>query len=240
MDGATPYDDIAQWYDEIVEQDGFQHGLVVPILLDLVGEVRGQRVCDLACGQGYVSRRLAVRGAQVVGIDISTKLLGLAEERERSSPLGIQYRHGDVQAPGALAAERFDGVVCNMALISIPDLDAAVATASRVLDAGGWFVFSITQPCFQSPGSEWFTDEMGRRGRTIYEYFDERAWRSANPNGVRGRVDDYHRTLSTYVNTLAAHRLFLEAMVEPRRPPASSLPADDLIPSTLLARCTKR
>jgi ubiquinone/menaquinone biosynthesis C-methylase UbiE len=240
MGETAAYDDIAEWYDEIVEQDGFQHGLVVPVLLDLVGDVRGRRVCDLACGQGYVSRRLALRGAEVVGIDVSTKLLELAQQRERAEPLGIDYRNGDAQDLGVLAGERFDGVACNMALIAIPDLDATLATVSECIGPAGWFVFSITQPCFQAPGSEWFTDETGRRGRRVYEYFDERAWRSANPNGVRGRVGDHHRTLSTYVNTLADHGLLVEAMVEPRRPASDELPADDLIPSTLVARCIKR
>ena len=127
-----------------------------------------------------------------------------------------------------------------MALIAIADLGAALAVVSQCLDVGGSFVFSITQPCFQSPGSEWFTDDTGRRGRRIFEYFDERGWRSSNPDGVRGRVDDYHRTLSTYVNTLAAQSLFIDTMVEPRRPPSDRLPADDLIPSTLVARCAKR
>jgi len=240
MDEGVAYDDIAEWYDEIVEQDGFQHGLVVPVLLEMVGHVQGRWVCDLACGQGYVSRRLARRGAQVVGVDVSTKLLQLAQEHEQLEPFGIDYRRGNVQEAGVLAGQQFDGVVCNMALIAIPDLDATLATVSQCLDAGGWFVFSITQPCFQSPGSEWFTDEAGVRGRKVYEYFDERGWRSSNPDGVRGRVDDYHRTLSTYVNTLAANGLFIEAMVEPHQPASDTLPADDLIPSTLVARCTKR
>lgn len=240
MDTDAAYDHIAEWYDGIVEQDGFQHGLVVPALFGLVGDVQGQRICDLACGQGYVSRRLARRGADVVGVDVSTRLLELARAREHEEPLGINYRLGDVQDAQSLAGERFDGVVSNMALIAIPDLDATLATVSRCLDVGGWFVFSITQPCFQAPGSEWFVDDAGRRGRRIYEYFDERGWRSANPNGVRGRVDDYHRTLSTYVNTLADYGLLIDAMVEPRNAAADGVPADDLIPSTLVVRCTKR
>lgn len=239
--GERPaYDSIAEWYDENVEQHGFQHWLVVPVLLDLAGDVSGRRVCDLACGQGYVSRRLAERGAQVLGIDVSTRLLELAEERERRQPLGIEYRLGDVQDAAVLGDERLDGVVCNMGLIAIPNLSATLTTIRSALDRHGWLVFSITHPCFQAPGSEWFTDDEGRRGRKIYEYFDEVAWRSANPESVRGRVDDYHRTLSTYINTLARHELFIEELVEPRGPTTDAQPAYDMVPPALVARCTTR
>lgn len=240
MADGPAYDAIAQWYDEIVEQHGFQHWLVVPVLLDLAGDVTGRRVCDLACGQGYVSRRLAERGAHVVGIDVSTQLLELAEQRERLEPLGIEYRLGDVQDAAVLAGERFDGVVCNMGLIAIPDLAATLTTVRCTLDRHGWFAFSITHPCFQAPGSEWFTDDQRRRGRKIYEYFDEVAWRSGNPDSVRGRVDDYHRTLSTYINTLARHELFIDELAEPCGPSTGTQPAYDLVPPALVARCTTR
>jgi ubiquinone/menaquinone biosynthesis C-methylase UbiE len=237
MTDVPAYDAIAGWYDEIVERDGFLHWLVVPAVLDLAGEVAGQRVCDLACGQGYVSRRLAARGASVVGVDVSTELVERAREYERDQPLGIDYRVVDVQNPNALRGETFDGVTCNMALIAIADLTAAVRSVRSVLSVGGWFVFSITHPCFQSPSSRWLTDDTGRRARAIYEYFDERPWRSANPNGVRGRVDDHHRTLSTYVNTLLEFGLVLDRLLEPQAPASEVGDAPDPVPALLVARC---
>ncbi len=63
MTGAD-YDEIAGWYDEAVRGGPLAlfHEFVIPILLDLTGETEGQRICDLACGQGIVARRLAERG----------------------------------------------------------------------------------------------------------------------------------------------------------------------------------
>jgi hypothetical protein len=55
---------------------------------------------------------------------------------------------------------------------------------------------------------------------------------------VRGRVDDYHRTLSTYVNVLARHELFIEELAEPRGPSTGRQPAYDMVPPALVARCT--
>jgi SAM-dependent methyltransferase len=237
MSDDPAYDAIADWYDENVERDGFLHWLVVPALFDLVGDVSGQRVLDLACGQGYVSRRLADRGATVVGVDVSDALVERARHYEREQPRGIDYRVADVQDPQALACEHFDGVTCNMALIAIPDLAATVRAVRSVLAPGGWFVFSITHPCFQSPGSHWLPEELGRRGRATYEYFDERPWRSTNPDGVRGRVDDYHRTLSTYVNTLREHGLVVDRLLEPQAPASDDRNAPDLVPALLVGRC---
>ena len=44
-------------------------------VVPLFGDVSGRRVCDLACGQGRVARYLADRGARVVGVDISSRML---------------------------------------------------------------------------------------------------------------------------------------------------------------------
>ncbi len=57
------YDEIADWYNESIETNSLMHDLVLPPVFDLLGDVRGQRICDLACGQGVLSRALAERGA---------------------------------------------------------------------------------------------------------------------------------------------------------------------------------
>lgn len=60
-------------------------------LVDLLGDVRGMRILDLACGHGRITRELARRGARVTGIDISVALLGRALSAEAQEPLGIIY-----------------------------------------------------------------------------------------------------------------------------------------------------
>lgn len=66
-------------------------------LLGLLGDVTGKRVLDAACGHGLYSRILKQRGAaHVVGLDLSEPLLQVARDIEQKSPLGIEYRLGDV------------------------------------------------------------------------------------------------------------------------------------------------
>ena len=75
---TTPYDDVADWYDEHArsswEYPGDENDLVAT-LFRLTGDVDGLNVCDPARGQGTITRRLARAGADVVGVDISSRLL---------------------------------------------------------------------------------------------------------------------------------------------------------------------
>src|SRR5207244_9357187 len=99
----------------------------------LMGEVAGQRICDLACGQGRVARHLADRGASIVGIDLSAKLLAIARRHEEAAPRGIEYLHADARNLGGVADGTFDGVVCFMALMDIADLNPTLRSVARIL-----------------------------------------------------------------------------------------------------------
>src|ERR1017187_5179441 len=103
------YDSIASWYDESIRSGSLIHDLVVPVLLELTGDIRGQRVCDLACGQGVIARQLARRGASVVGVDVAEKMLEFARRSEEREPLRITYLHDDAQILSSIADATFDG-----------------------------------------------------------------------------------------------------------------------------------
>lgn len=243
MTGAG-YDEIAGWYDEAVRSGPLSlfHEWLMPFVFDLAGEVRGRRVCDLACGQGIVSRRLADRGAEVVGVDASAGMLDLARSYERDEPRGVTYIRGDAQRLDVLGDATFDGVVCNTALMDIPDLDATLRAGSRVLRPRGWFVFSVVHPVLQTPGSpRWVLEEGEIVGVELRNYFAEGFWRRDNPEGVRGRVGAYHRTLSTYVNALARSGLTIERFLEPRAAGrfAETAPVYVDVPVALVGRCGK-
>src|SRR2546429_8735226 len=149
------YNDIAQWYDQFVRERPVYMEVILPGLLSLVGEVEGEVICDLACGQGWVARELARREAQVTGLDLAPNLLALARRYEEQEPLGIVYVQGDAERADPLSDRQFTGCVCVMALINIPDLQATFQSVRRILKPGGWLVFAIPHPCFQSPHAQW-------------------------------------------------------------------------------------
>ncbi len=239
------YDRIAGWYDEAVREGplGPFHEWIIPIVLDLAGEVRGRRVLDLACGQGIVARRLADRGASVAGVDVSEKLLETARRYEREEPRGISYLLDDARTLDALEDAGFDGVVCNMSLMDIPDLGATLRAVSRVLRPGSWFMFSVVHPICQTPGSPWWVVEDGEIvGVEVRDYFAEGHWRRGNPEGIRGKLGAYHRTFGTYVDGLARSGLVLERLLEPRATGryAEVAPIHEKVPVALVIRCAKR
>jgi SAM-dependent methyltransferase len=204
-------------------------------LLELAGDVARLRLLDLACGQGRVSRALARRGGEIVGIDISEALLAKARAAEAEHPLGIAYVSGDAAAAEALAGQTFDGVVCNFGLSDIDDLDGALRTVAARLRPGGLFVFSILHPCFPGWGADAPSSWPPGGG-----YYREGWWLAANP-GFRGKVGANHRMLSTYLNALARHDLAVEHAVEPDPGPhwAAARPDADPVPVYLAVRCRR-
>src|SRR5260370_8736189 len=149
------YNDIAQWYDQFLRERPVYTEVPLPNVLALVGEVEGEVICDLACGQGWVAREWARRGAQVMGLDLAPNLLALARGYEEQEPLGIVYVQGDAQRAEQLRDRQFTGCVCVMALINIADLRATFESMRRILKPGGWLVFAIPHPCFDTPHAQW-------------------------------------------------------------------------------------
>jgi len=231
---TTPYDRIADWYDEFVrEGPGDSESLrrERSSISTLMGDIGGQQICDLACGQGRITRWLARAGASVVGVDISERLLEIARRDEEEESLGITYVQDDAQRLGRLSDHSFDGVVCTWSLVDIEDMTACFASVARVLRPEGWFVFLITHPCFDLPGSR-----AQGADKSLWNYFEEGFWRVDNPGGVKAKVGSYHRTLSTYVNGLAEAGLMIERMIEPQGGRHSVLDTNR-VPGFLFVRC---
>ncbi|AUX46619.1 methyltransferase UbiE [Sorangium cellulosum] len=86
----TQYDDLAEQYKKakrLAVSDVVEH-----TLLCRVGAVSGMSVLDLACGEGFNTRKLKQLGAgRTVGVDVSAEMIRLAREEEARQPLGIEY-----------------------------------------------------------------------------------------------------------------------------------------------------
>jgi 2-polyprenyl-3-methyl-5-hydroxy-6-metoxy-1,4-benzoquinol methylase len=209
MTAIARYDGVADYY-----ASGWGEDLTDPVtvaLFDVLGDVAGQRVLDVACGHGRISRGLARKGATVVGVDLSTAMLAKAEEMESNEPLGIRYLQSDAADPELLPGETYDAAVCSMGLSDIDNLDGTLTNIRRLVRPGGVFAFAILHPCF--PGIEGVSGAWPSDGT----YYDERYWQAdATLSVLRQQVGANHRTLSTYLNTLHHHGFTLTQTTEPQ------------------------
>lgn len=208
------YDSIADFYLQVsgiqlAAQGGDEDDPSTAALVALAGPVEDARVLDLGCGAGRASRALARRGAGVVGVDASRRLLDAAQQEEAARPLGVRYQHGDVTTSGWWDGTPFDVVVCNQALADIDDLSGVVDVAARVVVPAGKFVFSLLHPCSPGLGPETPSAWPPEGG-----YSAEGWWRADNA-GMRGKVGSHFRKLSTYLNTLIGAGFRLERTAEP-------------------------
>ena len=143
----------AAFWDQWMWDEGndFQRQLVWEPTERMLDIQSGERVLDVACGNGNFSRRLAARGARVVGIDFAEAMI----ERARSYPEvdrgEIAYALLDVTNPEELATlsgQPFDAAVANMALMDISDIAPLLDFLAESLRPGGRFVFSVSHPLF--------------------------------------------------------------------------------------------
>lgn len=93
--------------------------LLNPALFALLGDVTGKRILDAGCGQGYLCRLLAKRGASMTGIEPADIWCAYAVQRERAEPLAIRYIRADLSR-WQTEKDIFDVVVSNMVMMDIP------------------------------------------------------------------------------------------------------------------------
>lgn len=212
---TSDYDAYAAEYAAYVEQ---RDDPMEPHLLDLLGDASNQTVLDAGCGEGYLARILAARGAHVTGIDLSPRLIALARAKD---PMGqITYRVADLSAPLPEYHGCFDAVVSYFVLNDVEDYRGFVSTLAQALREGGRAVLAFNNPYAYIV-----------RKRLATAYFRSGA---SYPSGLAGagiKVRFYHRTLGEYLDAFLAAGLRLTKLLDVDRPEiAADRDAGKLLP----------
>jgi 2-polyprenyl-6-hydroxyphenyl methylase / 3-demethylubiquinone-9 3-methyltransferase len=133
------------WWDPDSEMFGPLHKLDplrVAWIDRLAGGVAGKRVLDVGCGGGILSESLAARGAQVLGIDLSDKALGVAKLHKLESGAKVDYRNVAAEDLAAEQPGAFDVVTCMEMLEHVPDPGSIVRACATLARPGGLVAFS--------------------------------------------------------------------------------------------------
>ena len=196
----TSWGNVADWYDGSVEREGsYQRELILPNLLRLMAIKPGEKIIDIACGQGMFSREFAKAGATISAFDISSELIKIAEEKSKG--LNVRYFVAPADKLPAKSAE-FDKATIILALQDIENFSGVVNETARVLKTGGELFVVINHPIFRFPKrTAWFYDEKRKiQSRIIDEYMSEtRVKMEVHPGVEKSAVTIYfHRPLQTY------------------------------------------
>lgn len=207
------YDSISDWYVRWVDQESWVHPTLSGHLFSMTGDITGSSILDLGCGEGIFSRAMARAGAKVTGVDVSIAMLNYARSRTHAD-LDVTYLQEDAQSLDAFNDCIFDGAICMLALMDIPDLAGAFRAVRRTVKDDGWLVVAITHPCFAGPHASWSGQGSGS-GCVVTTYLSEGQWFSKSVGGLRSQVGAWRRTLSTYLNTAREAGWDIETMLEP-------------------------
>lgn len=216
------------WDEQMGEGNAFVEVLVWPATTRLLAIEAGERVLDVACGNGLTSRRLAGLGARVVAIDFSEAMIARARRRTRPD-VDVEYAVVDAtDAEGLLAmgAGTFDAVSSSMALFDMAEIGPLFGAVARLLRPSGRFVFSVLHPCFNNPftvhGAE-LEDRSGELVTTysvkIPHYMTSTERRGLAIPGQPTPHPCFHRALTDLFGPLLAAGLVLDGFEERAFPP---------------------
>ena len=208
---ANPWDEYAAEYGQFIarrEQADLERDAILCRMLDLLGDLTGREVLDAGCGEGFLARVLAARGARVTGLDLSPRLIQMAREKD---PHGaMDYRVADLSRPLPELAERFDRIGSHLVLNDVADHRGFAATLASLARPGARVVLAFNNP-YSSVVREHIVDYFAHGALGVYG--------GMSAQGVKAHY--YHRTLEEYLDAFLGTGLRLAKLVdvpEPERP----------------------
>lgn len=196
---SNPWDAHADAYQRFVrlrEQADLTVDPFVTAMLASLGEVSAREVLDACCGEGFFSRVLAGRGARVIAIDLSPRLIEMARERQaRGGPEQhqIDYRVGDLTVPFPQLTGRFSLISSHLALNDVRDHRGFARVLADIAAPGARLVVAFNNP---------YSSLV--RGH-IKDYFENGAvgwYAGLAQRGIKAHY--YHRTLEEYLDAFFA------------------------------------
>ncbi len=180
--------------DWIDTDQAVRTGMLDSWMLDALGDVYGQTVIDIGCGEGRFCRLLAERGAVVTGVDLTEQLI---EQARAFGSEGETYVVGDAEDLEGVPDGSFDAAVSYIVLVDLLDYRRSVREAYRVLRPGGRFVVCNVHPMRSAviDFGGWIKDLDRKLFYPVDNYTEEgprefKWWRS---------FINMHRTLSSHV-----------------------------------------
>src|SRR3989344_5023409 len=217
MASDTFWGKIAPWYDKNMGEKGnyYHEHVVIPGTLKLLELKPGDRLLDLACGQGVLGRHIP-KEVDYLGIDAAPQLIESAKGRDLNSK--HIYKTGDVTADLKLGGEMFSHAAIILALQNIETPEGVIGNCARQLTTRGKLAIVLNHPAFRIPRqSSWEIDSNNKiEYRRINRYMSPlKIPVNAHPGERESAITwSFHYPLSTYSKMLYDAGLVIELMEE--------------------------
>lgn len=214
----TSFERFAEQYDKQMGDSGdYNHQHTIdPPLFELIGNPKGLVIYDIACGNGYIARRLKKEDAkEIIASDVSETLINIASTKYET--LGIKYKVREAEDFIDIPENHFDLVVIHMAIWYVNDVDTFLANVYRILKSNGRFIFSMDHPLKWSLYKAIEAVSQEEANTETEKYLEPRKVKTFN-NWLR-KQDDlsvYFRPQGYYINLCGKHNLLVKAIREPK------------------------
>jgi 2-polyprenyl-3-methyl-5-hydroxy-6-metoxy-1,4-benzoquinol methylase len=210
------------WDGRMGEGNAFHKTLIEPTQLAMLDIKPGQRILDIACGNGQFARKMASLGASITAVDFSENFIDIA--RAKSDP-DIEYRVIDATSEtdlNTLMGTPFDAIVCTMAMMDMENIGILINRLPGLLKKDGKFVFSVLHPCFNSGENVLVHERDETEGEVknkysvkISNYLVEKSELGIGMVGQPKAQYYFHRPISTILRSCFKAGLLLDALEEP-------------------------
>ncbi len=212
----TSWENVAGWYDQLLEGEGtYQRELILPNLLRLMDIAAGDKLLDLACGQGFFAREFYRVTKHVIGVDASRSLVDIAR---KNSLKGLEFHIAQADALTFIKDGTLDKVAIVLALQNIENIHAVAKECARVVKPGGKIYIVLNHPAFRVPKeSSWGWDEKEKvQYRRVDRYLSELKVPIAMHPGKTSTTytTSFHRPLQSYFKALGKAGLAVIGMEE--------------------------
>ena len=177
----------------------------IPIMKDMLPDLKGKRILDLGCGNGGMSKYFIEKGAKsVLAIDLSSNMIN--EAKEKNNAENITYVVLGMEDISKIVG-KFDIVFSSLAFHYVKDYDKLVKDIYNLLDDNGILIYSQEHPIA--------TASKYHKEMKSYIFLDEKRYyvvSNYNENGERKMfwnvdgVIKYHRNFSYIINTLIQNK----------------------------------
>jgi len=210
----TSWGKVAGWYKDHLEEDDTYHNKVVsPNLLRMMDIKTTDVVAELGCGEGFFTRQISKLAKKVVGIDLGSELIDLAEKKKIEAEIkgDLSYQVSSADNTG-LPDSFFDKVLIVLALQNMKDLNGVISEVSRILKKSGTAYLVLNHPTFRIIGqSSWqFDSEKNVQFRRVDSYMTESTNKVDMAPGSKKKEQitfSFHRPLQVYFKAFQKQNL---------------------------------